>query len=154
MADKKKDKATSTRRAAFSAAALGLAGAASAGAAETWHPKKERVGGPIRSGNLLFLSGIGGWYPDRRPEGPGDAGQQTGDALTIMKNALEKAGSSMDNVLKVQVSLVDPENNWEPMNKVYETFFKDPRPVRSYFGATGFRRKGQLLQIDCIAYVD
>jgi len=32
-------------------------------------------------------------------------------------------------------------------------FTKD-RPVRSYFGATGFRQPGQLLQIDCIAYVD
>lgn len=153
MAEKKNDK--TTRRNAFTAAALGLAGAASASAAtENWHPKKERVGGPIRSGNLLFLSGIGGWYPDRRPEGPGDAAQQTTDALNIMKEALERAGSKMDNVLKVQVSLVDPENNWEPMNEAYKAFFNDPFPVRSYFGATGFRRKGQLLQIDCIAYVD
>ena len=71
-----------------------------------------------------------------------------------MKGSLEKAGSSMANVLKVQVALVDPEKNWEPMNAVYDTFFPEPRPARSYFGATGFRRKGQLLQIDCIAYVD
>jgi enamine deaminase RidA (YjgF/YER057c/UK114 family) len=60
----------------------------------------------------------------------------------------------MANVLKVQVALVDPEKNWEPMNEVYDTFFPEPRPARSYFGATGFRRRGQLLQIDCIAYVD
>lgn len=153
MADKKDD--TTTRRAAFTAAALGLAGAASASAApETWHPKKERAGGPIRSGNLLFVNGIGGWYPERRPDGPGDAGQQTTDALNIMKESLEKAGSSMANVLKVQVSLVDPENNWEPMNEAYKPFFSEPTPARSYFGSTGFRRKGQLLQIDCIAYVD
>ena len=45
-------------------------------------------------------------------------------------------------------------HNWVPMNEVYNTFFPEPRPVRSYFGATGFRRRGQLLQIDCIAYVD
>ena len=38
------------------------------------------------------------------------------------------------------------------MNEVYNEFFPEPRPVRSYFGATGFRRPGQLLQIDCIAY--
>ena len=145
---------TPTRRNALAAAALGLAGASSAQAAETWEPTKERVGGPIRSGHLLFLSGIGGWYPDRRPEGPGDVKQQTGDALKIMKESLERAGSSMENVLKVQVSLVDPEANWPGMNDVYNTFFSDPKPVRSYFGATGFRRKGQLLQIDCIAYVD
>ncbi len=148
------DQNTPTRRKALAATALGLAGASSAQAAEEWTPKKERTGGPIRSGHLLFLSGIGGWYPDRRPEGPGDVKQQTGDALTIMKQSLEKAGSSMENVLKVQVSLVDPELNWPGMNEVYNTFFSGEKPVRSYFGATGFRRKGQLLQIDCIAYVE
>lgn len=142
-----------SRRGALGALALGLLGASGASAQE-WSPKKARAGGPIRSGHLLFLSGIGGWYPERRPEGPGDIRQQTADALTIMKEALEKAGSSMDNVLKVTVALVDPENNWEPMNEVYNTFFREPRPARSYWGATGFRRRGQLLQIDCIAYVD
>ncbi|MCP5118348.1 MAG: RidA family protein [bacterium] len=145
---------TRSRREAMAAVALGLGGASSAQAAEHWQPKKEKVGGPVRSGHLLFLSGIGGWYPNRRPEGPGDVKQQTRDALTIMKGALEKAGTSMANVLKVQVSLVDPEQNWPGMNEVYNEFFPDPRPVRSYFGATGFRRPGQLLQIDCIAYID
>jgi 2-iminobutanoate/2-iminopropanoate deaminase len=147
-------KKPASRREAFTAVALGLAGASAAQAAEPWEPKKERAGGPIRSGHLLFLSGIGGWYPERRPDGPGDVQRQTADALTIMKESLEKAGSSMANVLKVQVSLVDPEKNWEPMNEVYNGFFPEPRPVRSYFGTTGFRRAGQLLQIDCIAYVD
>jgi 2-iminobutanoate/2-iminopropanoate deaminase len=135
-------------------ASLMLAAAGSAQAqSSSWSPKKQTAGGAIRSGHLLFLSGIGGWYPERRPK-PGDIRQQTADALGIMKESLEKAGSSMANVLKVTVSLVDPERNWEPMNEVYNTFFPTPRPVRSYWGTTGFRRAGQLLQIDCIAYVD
>lgn len=144
-----------SRRAVLNAAALalGAAGAAQAQAGAEWSPKKQSAGGPIRSGHLLCLSGIGGWYPERRPKA-GDVRQQTADALDIMKASLQKAGSSMENVLKVQVSLVDPENNWEPMNQVYDTYFKAPKPARSYFGTTGFRRKGQLLQIDCIAYVD
>lgn len=129
------------------------AGSLAAQDASSWSPKKASAGGPIRSGHLLFLSGIGGWYPERRPN-PGDIREQTSDALTIMKGSLEKAGSSLENVLKVQVALVDPETNWEPMNEVYNTFFPKNRPARSYFGATGFRRRGQLLQIDCIAYVD
>lgn len=136
-------------------AALMLGGAAGAQAqsGSAWSPKKQSVGGVIRSGHLLFVGGIGGWYPERRPKA-GDAAQQTADALTIMKEALEKAGSSMDKVLKVQVALVDPEKNWDPMNEAYTKFFPKEKPVRSYFGATGFRRAGQLLQIDCIAYVD
>ena len=134
---------------------LGAAGAAalSAQPKSSWSPKKQVAGGPIRSGNLLFLSGIGGWYPERRPQA-GDIREQTADALTIMKESLAKAGSSLENVLKVQVSLVDPEKNWDAMNEVYNTFFLKDRPARSYFGTTGFRRPGQLLQIDCIAYVD
>lgn len=110
--------------------------------------------GVIRSGHLLFVSGIGGWYKPRRPDGPGDIRQQTGDALGLMKALLEEAGSSMANLLKVQVALVDPVANWEPMNEVYNGLVPEPRPVRSYFGSTGFRNAGQLLQIDAIAYVD
>ncbi len=145
------ERSSMSRRQAAAAAALGLA-AAPAASAQDWAPGKERVGGVIRSGPLLFVGGIGGWYPDRRPDGPGDVRQQTADALAIMKDHLERAGSSMANVLKVQVSLVDPESNWPGMNEVYNEFFPEPRPVRSYFGATGFRRAGQLLQIDCIAF--
>jgi 2-iminobutanoate/2-iminopropanoate deaminase len=134
---------------------LGAAGASAlpAQSKSSRSPKKQVAGGPIRSGNLLFLSGIGGWYPERRPQA-GDVREQTADALTIMKESLAKAGSSLENVLKVQVSLVDPEKNWDAMNEVYNTFFLKDRPARSYFGTTGFRRPGQLLQIDCIAYVD
>jgi len=144
-----------SKAAARRALLLGGAGAAPllAQAKTEWSPKKQSAGGPIRSGHLLFLSGIGGWYPERRPKA-GDIKEQTADALTIMKEALAKAGSSMENVLKVQVALVDPEKNWDAMNDVYNTFFLKDRPARSYFGTTGFRRAGQLLQIDCIAYVD
>ncbi|MAG69882.1 MAG: hypothetical protein CL471_06265 [Acidobacteria bacterium] len=84
-----------SRREALGAMAFGLAGASAGGSLQAWEPKKQSMGGPIRSGHLLFLSGIGGWYPERRPEGPGDVRQQTGDALSIMKESLERAGSSM-----------------------------------------------------------
>jgi enamine deaminase RidA (YjgF/YER057c/UK114 family) len=110
--------------------------------------------GAVRSGHLVFVSGVGGWYPTRRPGGPGDIRQQTDAALTLMKALLEAAGSSMADLLQVQVALVDSGTNWEPMNEVYEKHVPAPRPVRSYFGSTGFQNKGQLLQIDAIAYVD
>ena len=107
----------------------------------------------IRSGHLLFVAGINGWYQKRRPAGPGEIRQQTGDALDLMKALLEKAGASMADLLQVQVALVDSERNWEPMNEEYEKRVPEPRPVRSYFGSTGFREPGQLLQISAIAYV-
>ncbi|MBM3739077.1 MAG: hypothetical protein FJW39_25155 [Acidobacteria bacterium] len=149
-------KSQNSRRTMFQAAALGLGGAVAAHAQTlgAWSPKKASTGGPIRSGHLLFLGGIGGWYPERRKEA-GDIKVQMKSVLESMKSALEKAGSSLDNVLKVSVALVDPEANWEGMNEVYDQFFTGKvKPARSYWGATGFRRKGQLCQVDCIAYVD
>lgn len=129
----------------------------------TTPPRKQRFKDPtgtspatlgvVRSGHLLFVSGVGGWYPTKRPGGPGDIKQQTADALELMKALLKEAGSSMDNLLQVQVALVDAERNWEPMNEVYNGLVPEPRPVRSYFGAAGFPNKGQLLQFSGIAYV-
>ncbi|MBI5008700.1 MAG: RidA family protein [Bacteroidia bacterium] len=130
-----------------------------------WLPKKEAVPGEypttsplnlcIRSGHLVFLSGIGGWYANRRKE-PGDIKVQIASALTDMKNQLEKAGTSMANVLKVHMTLVEPNKNLAPLNEVYATFFPDPKPVRSFTGTSAdlMGRDGVLVQIDCIAYID
>lgn len=43
---------------------------------------------------------------------------------------LEEAGSSMKNVVRVGVFLTDM-TNFAAMNKVYETFFEDPKPART-----------------------
>ena len=64
----------------------------------------------------------------------------------MMKTSLEKAGSSMENVLKVQVALVDPEKNWEPMDQTYNIFFPKNKPARSYFGSDGFRDLGSCFR--------
>jgi 2-iminobutanoate/2-iminopropanoate deaminase len=118
-------------------------------------PGKQPAGGPIRSGNLVFVGGIGGWYPERRPNGPGDVREQFGDALEMMKASLEKAGTSMANVLRIKVSLVDPARNWDGVGDVFRERFPDPKPVCTCFGVTGFRRgPGQLLQVECIASID
>jgi 2-iminobutanoate/2-iminopropanoate deaminase len=117
-------------------------------------PKKgARLTSCIRSGHLLFVSGIGGWYPARRKEA-GDAEVQMRSALTTMKELLERAGSSMDNVLKVNIGLVDPQKNFDSMNKGYDGFFPDPAPARSFYGMTSLQTPGSLMIVECIAYVD
>lgn len=139
---------------------------ASTGAA-AWTPKKtvihrpgQKVPNPllsscIRSGHLLFVAGIGGWYPDRRKE-PGDAKVQIQSALATMKAILEAAGSSMANVLKVHMTVADAPKNLALLNEGYLGHFPDPPPARSYTGTSAelMGRPGELLQVDCVAYVD
>jgi 2-iminobutanoate/2-iminopropanoate deaminase len=170
-----------TRRAVVTAGLATLAGTAAnataipseaatqppPGAASAWTPKKaviqrpgQKVPNPllsacIRSGHLLFVSGIGGWYPDRRKE-PGDAKVQIQSALATMKDILEAAGSSMANVLKVHMTVADAPKNLALLNEGYLGHFPDPPPARSYTGTSAelMGRPGELLQVDCVAYVD
>jgi len=137
------------------------------GNASGWSPKKVAINRPdrksrnpllshcVRSGNLLFLAGIGGWYPEDRAE-PGDARVQTDSALKAMRLILETAGSSMANVLKVHMTVADPNRNLPIVNEGYRGHFPDPPPARSYSGC-GVDQTGRdhvLIQIDCVAYVD
>lgn len=170
-----------TRRAVVTAGLATLAGAAArpvhadpgalaqtpTSPASGWAPKKAVVHRPgqqspnpllsacIRSGHLLFVSGIGGWYPDRRKE-PGDAKVQIASALTTMREILESAGSSMANVLKVHMTVADAPKNLALLNEGYLGHFPDPPPARSYTGTSAelMGRPGELVQVDCVAYVD
>lgn len=148
---------------------LPLAGAAGKAAAritptipvepEEWLPKKQLIRGAnsscLRSGHLLFVGGIGGWYANRRPE-PGDAKVQITSALTTMKEALEAAGSGMHNVLQIFMTVCEPNKNLARLNEGYYEFFPKNPPVRSFSSskASQMGRDGILVQVGCIAYVD
>ncbi|MES3016412.1 MAG: Rid family hydrolase [Bacteroidota bacterium] len=148
---------------------LPLAGAAITAAAshkppipaepEEWLPKKELIKGAnsscLRSGHLLFVGGIGGWYANRRAE-PGDAKVQITSALTTMKEALEAAGSGMHNVLQIFMTVCEPNKNLARLNEGYYEFFPKDPPVRSFSSskASQMGRDGILVQVGCIAYVD
>ena len=127
--------------------------------AEEWLPKKELIKTPagscLRSGHMLFIGGIGGWYANKRAE-PGDIQVQIRSVLTTMKGILEGAGSSMANVLKIQMTVAEPNKNMAKLNEAYAEFFPENPPVRSYSGSktSQMGRDGILCQVSCIAYVD
>lgn len=169
---------STSRRAALAAGLATMTGAAAApaasqpaanraGGARGWSPTKAAItrrdrqaphpllSHAIRSGPLVFLAGIGGWYPEDRPE-PGDVKVQIESALQAMKMILEQAGSSMAHVLKVHMTVADPNRNLARLNEGYAGHFPDPPPARSYSGcgADQMGREGVLVQVDCVAYVD
>ena len=66
-----------------------------------------------------------------------------------MKEKLEAAGSSLDNMLQVTICLADMENNYAPMNEAYKEYFPENPPARSCFPAGPFRRKGNPIASGC-----
>ncbi|KAL6713819.1 hypothetical protein ACLMJK_008313 [Lecanora helva] len=73
---------------------------------------------------------------------------------TCFKNlsaVLEEAGSSLENVVKVQVFLTTMEN-FSAMNGVYEKFFKDPKPSRTCVAVKELPMRTDV-EIECIAHL-
>lgn len=98
----------------------------------------------IRAGDLLFVSGQ---LPDR---GDSTIQQQTTKTLEKMKKVLDAAGTSVDNVVKCTVFLIDVKD-FGGMNEAYRAFFTKDPPARSTVVVAALVSAGPKLEIECIA---
>ena len=76
---------------------------------------------------------------------------QTRQSLTNVKAVLEKAGVTMDHVLKTTVFLSDM-NNFGAMNEVYGEFFSEPYPSRAAFEVAALPKAAKV-EIKAVAYL-
>ena len=67
-----------------------------------------------------------------------------------VKTILEAAGSSLDNVVKVNAYVTDL-TRFAEFNEVYKDFFDHDPPARTTVAAALL---GMLVEVDCIAVVD
>lgn len=104
----------------------------------------------VRVGNLILLSGQIGTDASGKLVTGGIA-SETKQTLDNIKHALERQGSSLDNVVKCTVMIGDMKE-WAEMNKVYVTYFTKNLPARSSLGVNGLAL-GAKVEIECIATV-
>jgi len=78
-----------------------------------------------------------------------DITTQTKQSLTNVKNILEAAGYSLNDVVKTTVLLADIAD-FAAMNAVYAEFFTAPFPARAAFQAACLP-KNALVEIECVA---
>lgn len=102
----------------------------------------------VRVGRMLYLSGQIGTDSTGRLV-PGGIEAEARQALSNIRDVLQRTGSSMDRVVKCTVFMADMKE-WPAMNAVYTTFFPNQKPARAAFGATGLAL-GARTEIDCIA---
>lgn len=115
--------------------------------------KAPRPGGAysqaIRAGDFVYLAGQGGKHPETGKLAD-TIEEQTRQALENLKAVLEAAGADMSQVVKSTVHLSDM-SLFQQYNSVYETYFPDPKPVRTTVGSQ--LSGAMLVEIDVIAYV-
>lgn len=83
----------------------------------------------IKVRNLLFTSGQIPINP-ATGEIPEGVEAQAEQALTNVKNLIEAAGASIDNVVKTTVFIKDM-NDFAAINAIYAKYFTEPFPARS-----------------------
>lgn len=104
----------------------------------------------IVTGDLVFVAGQLGLKPgDTAIEG--DVAAQTAQALSNLAAILEAAGSSMDNLVKTSVFLLDL-GDFQAMNEVYASRVGDRPPARSTFQVAGLP-SGALVEIEAVAHL-
>ena len=103
----------------------------------------------VRAGDLVFLSGQIGSDPVTGALVEGGVAAQTEQALQNVAIALEAAGRTLDDVVRVGVYLADM-GNFEAMNQVYARHFAQPYPARTTIGVAALPL-GAAVEIDLVA---
>ena len=103
----------------------------------------------VQTGNMLFVSGQIPIDPATGAFAGEDIVTQTHQSLTNVKNILEAAGYSLNDVVKTTVLLSDIAN-FAAMNAVYAEYFTENKPARAAFAAKDLPR-GALVEIEAIA---
>ncbi len=82
-------------------------------------------------GNTLYIAGTTGVEPDTK--GPVTAEQEARMTMEKVKEVVEQAGMTMDDIVQFQVWATDL-GNYDTFNSVYKTYFKGDFPARAFLG--------------------
>ena len=95
----------------------------------------------ILADGTLYISGMGGEEASGKIPATFEAEVQ--QTLDNIGNVLKAAGMSSADVVSTQVYLTD-RNTFGRMNKVYSSYFKDPRPTRTTVIVAGLVGDGHI----------
>ena len=104
----------------------------------------------VKVGDLVFTSGQIAINPESGNVEVGTIEEQTNQVCRNLKAVLEKAGASLDSVVKTTCFLADM-NDFAAFNTVYGKYFTQ-KPARS-FVAVKTLPKNVLVEVDTIAEI-
>ncbi|MGQ0652859.1 MAG: RidA family protein [Betaproteobacteria bacterium] len=103
-------------------------------------------------GRLVFISGMVARRADGTLAGPGDIEAQTRQVCENVKAAVEAAGGTMDDVVRVDVYVRNMEH-FEAIHEVRREYFGSPPPASTMVEVTKFTSPEYLIEMNAIAVV-
>ena len=105
----------------------------------------------VSSHRLVFTAGQIAIDPSTGEIVPGGVEEQARRVMLNLQAVLDAAGTGFGNVVKTTVFLKDM-NDFQAVNRVYETFFRTDPPARSTVEVSRLP-KDVLVEIECVAEI-
>jgi 2-iminobutanoate/2-iminopropanoate deaminase len=101
-------------------------------------------------GTFVFISGMTARRPDGSIAGLGNIEEQTRQVCENVKAAVEEAGGTLDDIVRVDVYVRNMEH-FDIIHKVRREYFKTPAPASTMVEVNKFTSPDYLIEINAIA---
>jgi len=118
-------------------------------------PFEPRVGmsRAVRVGRTIAVSGTAPLGPDGRTVGIGDPAAQARRCLEIIKDALERAGASLQQVVRTR-TLLTRIDDWQAVAAVHGEFFGSIRPANTIMQVSRLIDPDWLVELEADAVIE
>ncbi len=106
----------------------------------------------MRVGRFIYIAGTAPIGEDGKTVGVGDTAAQARRCFEIVKGALQKLGSSLQDVVRTRMFLTRMED-WEIIGKIHGEYFKDVRPVATMVQVPKLLDPEWLIEVEADAVV-
>lgn len=110
----------------------------------------------VRGGTTVYIAGQVAWDETGRLVGAGDFEAQTRQVFTNLLRALEEAGATPADLVKIGIYVVDHDaEKLAVIRRIRDQIFQaDPPPASTLLGVHRLALPDLLIEVDAIAVID